>query len=51
MASPTNTAPQLPDKLLASVGVRLRLAAASVAILAAGSAVAPREAAARSRTE
>jgi serine protease Do len=51
MASPTNTAPQLPDKLLASVGVRLRLAAASVAILAAGSAVAPREAAAPSRTE
>ena len=51
MASPTRTAPQLPDKLLASVGVRLRLAAASVAILAAGSAVAPREAAAPSRTE
>ncbi len=51
MAQPTHSAPPATGKLLASVGVRMRLVAASIAILSVGSALAPRQAVTPSRTE
>lgn len=51
MAHPTDRSPKVPGRLLAAAGVRLRVAVASIAVLAAGSALAPREATPPSRTE